>query len=122
LIRMRELAIQASNGTLSDEDRDVIDAEFQALDDEINRIATSTEINSISLLNSSTATSIQVGLDDGQTIDVTGQDVQSSTLGINGLDVTDVTSASAALDSLDTAINSVSTSRGNLGASINRLS
>ena len=122
LIRMRELAVQASNETLSAEDRDAIDVEFQALDDEINRIATSTEFNNISLLNATSSYDIQVGLDSGQTIAVETQDVTSSTLGIDSLDVDTAANASAALDDIDTAITSVNTARGNLGAASNRLS
>jgi flagellin len=114
LVRMRELAVQAANGTLSAEDR--------ALDTEINRIATETEFNGNSLLDNNTDVDIQVGLESGQTIAVTGQDVQSATLGISSLDVTNATNASAALATLDTAIDSVSTSRGDLGALVNRLS
>ena len=89
LNRMRELAMQASNGTLDTEDRATIDTEFQALDDEINRIATQSEFNGIALLDgSSTSVSIQVGLDSGQTIAVGMVDAQSATLGIDSLDVT----------------------------------
>jgi flagellin len=122
LIRMRELAIQAANETLSAEDRDAIDVEFQALDDEINRIASSTEFNGTSLLNATTSIDIQVGIDAGQTIAITTQDVTSATLGINALDTQDSTNAGTALAALDTAIGSVNTARGNLGAQQNRLS
>ncbi|QDU70013.1 flagellin [Engelhardtia mirabilis] len=123
LIRMRELAVQAANGTLTAEDRDILDVEFQALDDEIDRIATETEFNGIALLDGSTATtSIQVGLDSGDTIDVDNQDARSATLGIDSLDVDSAANASTALAALDTAINSVNTSRGALGAVQNRLS
>jgi flagellin len=121
LVRMRELAVQAANGTLSTEDRAVIDTEFQALDTEINRIATETEFNGNSLLDNTTSLNIQVGLDSGAVIAVSGQDARSATLGIATLDVTNTTNASAALAALDTAIDSVSTSRGTLGASVNRL-
>ncbi|QDU70014.1 flagellin [Engelhardtia mirabilis] len=123
LVRMRELAVQAANGTLSAEDRDVLDVEFQALDNEINRVATETEFNGINLLDGSSATtSIQVGLDSGDTIDITNQDARSATLGIASLDVDSAANASTALAAIDTAIQSVSTARGNLGASSNRLS
>jgi flagellin len=122
LIRMRELAIQAANETLSDEDRDAIDAEFQALDDEINRIAGQTEFNGINLLNASSTLDIQVGLNTGETIAVATQDVTSATLAINALDTQDETNASTALAALDTAIGSVNTARGALGAVQNRLS
>jgi len=124
LVRMRELAIQAANGTLSTEDRAVLDSEFQALDDEINRIAGATEFNGIALLNTTSAVSIQVGLDSATTdqIDINRQDVQSATLGIDSLAVDTTGNATSALATIDTAIDSVNTARGELGASVNRLS
>jgi flagellin len=122
MARMRELAMQASNGTLSTTDRLTIDTEFQALIQEIDRVATQTEFNGITLLDGTNATTdIQVGIDAGQTITITNQDATAATLGIDALDVTDATNANAALTALDTAIDSVNTSRGSLGASQNRL-
>jgi flagellin len=126
LHRMRELAIQASNGTYSTEDRAVLDVEFQAIIAEIDRIANSTEFNGIPLLDGSqTTVSIQVGLDNASsdTITVGLQDVSSTALGLSGgtFDVTDVANAQGVLAALDTATNSVNTARGNLGASQNRL-
>ena len=126
LHRMRELAIQASNGTYSTEDRAVLDVEFQAIIAEIDRIANSTEFNGIPLLDGSqTNVTIQVGLENAtsDTITVGLQDVSSTALGLSGgtFDVTDVANAQGVLAALDTATNSVNTARGNLGASQNRL-
>jgi len=121
LTRMRELAIQASNGILSTEDRATIDVEFQALIEEIDRLATSTEFNGTSLLNSTATVDIQVGIQSGETIGVDLVDVQNSSLGIDSLDVTSAANASSALTSLDSAITSVNDARGSLGASQNRL-
>jgi flagellin len=126
LHRMRELAIQASNGTYSDEDRAVLDVEFQAIIEEIDRIANSTSFNGILLLDGSQASvSIQVGLDDAtsDTIDISLQDVTSASLGLTiaNFDITDAANATAVLDEIDLATNSVNTARGNLGASQNRL-
>ncbi len=120
--RMRELAMQAANGTLDTEDRATLDTEFQALDSEIDRIATTTEFNGIQLLDgSSSSIPIQVGLDSGDTINIATVDTQSATLGINALSVTSVTNAETALASLDTAISSTNTARGNLGSTQNRM-
>jgi flagellin len=121
LSRMRELAIQASNGTLNTGDRATLDAEFQALETEIDRIATSTEFNGISLLDSTSSFSIQVGLDSGDTISVSAQDTQSATLGIDALSVGTSTGANSALAAIDAAIDSVTSARGALGSSQNRL-
>ncbi|MDA1263459.1 MAG: flagellin [Planctomycetota bacterium] len=122
LSRMRELAMQSANGTLDTEDRATLDTEFQALDQEINRIATTTEFNGISLLDgSSTGIPIQVGLDSGDTISVSGGNTQSAVLGIDSLELLDVTQANTALEALDSAISSINTPRGNLGATTNRM-
>ena len=121
LVRMRELAVQASNGTLNTTDRATIDDEFQALSTEIERIADTTTFNGVSLLNSTATIDIQVGLDSGDTIGIDLQDVQEATLGIDSSDLTTSSNAGTALGALDTAINTVNGSRGELGASINRL-
>lgn len=121
LNRMRELALQAANGTLSTTDRTVINAEFSALVSEIDRIADTTEFNGLSLLNASSTIGFQVGLDAGQTISVNLSSTTDTALGINALTTTTVTNASNALASIDTAINSINSSRGALGASQNRL-
>ena len=123
LTRMRELAIQASNGTLNTTDRTTINTEFQALRTEIDRIADQTEFNGISLLNGSNASvSIQVGLDSGETIAITLQNSTDTTLGLSTLGTGTTTNAQAALSSLDSAINTINSARGNLGAVQNRLS
>ena len=123
LHRMRELAIQASNGTYSTEDRAVLDVEFQQIIEEIDRIATSTEFNAIPLLDGSQASvDIQVGLDSATSdvITIALQDVSASTLSLTG-DITSVTNANSVLAAIDTATDSINTARGNLGASKNRL-
>jgi len=123
LNRMRELAVQASNGTMSTADRTTINTEFTALTSEIDRIATETEFNGITLLNAAATTSIQVGIDSGQTIGVALGDVQTGAGGLAVVDddVTTAANANTALTALDAAIDTITTQRGNLGASINRL-
>ena len=119
--RMRELAVQSSNGTLSTADRATINTEFQAIDDEINRVGGQTEFNGIKLLNAASTTSIQVGIDASQTIDVVTADMQSAALAIATLDTTSAANANAAITALDLAIDSVTTQRGTFGSSVNRL-
>jgi flagellin len=120
--RMRELATQAANGTLSPTDRTTADNEFQKIIAEVDRIATSTEFNDINLLDGSAATStIQVGINAGDTVDVNLSDTTSATLGINALDVTSAANASAAISTIGTAIDTVNTARGVFGADMNRL-
>ena len=125
LSRMRELAMQSSNGTLSDNDRTTIDAEFDELKDEINRIATETEFNGTALLEGTNAAiTIQVGIDAGETIQLAMVDVQTGATGLNvaALDTADQANAITALGAIDTAIDTVNGARGTLGAGQNRLS
>lgn len=123
--RMRELAMQSSNGTLSVEDRTTLNSEFEAMTQEIGRIATQTEFNNISLLDGSNATvTMQIGLNSGEDIDVNLGDMtitNAAGLNIDSLDVLDTTNATAALARLDTAITFTNTSRGDLGAQQNRM-
>jgi len=122
LNRMRELAVQAANGTLSTADRATLDTEFQALVTEIDRVASQTTFNGLNLLDGSTASlDVQVGTNAGEVISVGLADTSSGTLGISGLDVTSAANASAALASIDTATDTINTTRGNLGAAQNRL-
>ena len=125
LSRMRELAMQSSNGTLSANDRTTIDAEFDELKDEINRIATETEFNGTALLEGTNAAiTIQVGIDAGETIQLAMVDVQTGATGLNvaALDTADQANAVTALGAIDTAIDTVNGARGTLGAGQNRLS
>ncbi len=122
LTRMRELAVQSANGTVTDTDRAVIDTEFQALISEVDRIADQTTFNGVNILDGTTASlNIQVGINSGEVIAVALQDVTATTLAIDTLEVGTQANASAALAGLDTAIDSVTTSRGELGAATNRL-
>ena len=125
LTRLRELSIQASNGTVSNADKDTLDEEFQSLVNEIDRIGSSTEFNSIKLLDgSSTTVSFQVGFGTTaniDTLDVTLQEASASTLGLDTLNIGSTGSQSGAITAIDDAINTVSGLRGSLGAVQNRL-
>src|SRR5919112_2743324 len=70
LQRVRELAVQYKNGTLSTNDQNSIQSEVNQLKAEIERIGTDTEFNNIKLLNSASTVSFQVGAADAQTITV----------------------------------------------------
>jgi flagellin len=121
LQRVRDLAVQYNNGTLSTSDKAAITGEVAQLCNEISRIATQTKFNGISLLTGGGAINFQVGADDGETITVSARDMfgGASTFDINsslfsfGTQVT--------LASIDTAINNVSTARATFGSVQNRL-
>jgi len=125
LIRMRELAIQASNGTVSDDDRDTLGQEFDNLIDEIDRIAQSTTFNGVNLLDGTGSTLVfQVGTGTAagiDTIQLNTQDTLASTLFTVTPRIDSAGSPISAIDSLDDAINVVSQTRGQFGAAQNRL-
>jgi flagellin len=121
--RMREIGVQAANGTLSDADRANLDAEFSGLRDEVDRIAASSEFNGTALLDGSTDTvEIQVGPSEGESIAVPLSGATASDLGLDDLDLSTGEGASAALGAIDEAIDAVSERRSELGAAENRLS
>ena len=138
LQRMRELAIQASNGTTTEADRDYLNAEYQNLLVEIDRIAQNTQWNGMNILNHTTAASstfaYTVGANAGQTIAVdfgdfnnTGasgvmQQLNSAHGSIAaGTTASAITTATSAVVSIDSAITSVNTQRATFGAAINQL-
>ena len=124
--RMRELAVQAANeGTMDSTERGYLDQEFQLLESELNRIVDVTEYNGQKLVNGgiSGGVSFQVGMRNtsGDRIGVTILDSDSTALGLNDELLTSATGAQAAITSLDTALQTINTSRGTLGATQNRL-
>ena len=126
LQRVRDLAVQASNGTLTDAQRKNLDIEVQQILSEVGKTGTDTEFNGVKILAGSVATAasavtLQVGANASQNIAFTIGTVSASDLGISGIAVSSAASASAAIASLDAAINTVTTARANLGAIQNRL-
>ena len=139
LLRMREIGVQAANGTLSSSDNAALDAEFQQLVAEIDRISDNTSWAGTSLLNgdatgdtnTSATFTFQAGVNNASadriTIEVKNAD--SATLGVkdlnsgaNVVNLLDMTNAQAAITKVDDAIASVSAERGKLGAVSNRMS
>ena len=124
LHRMRELAVQSANGTLTDTDRASVDDEYQALSDEIDNIAQNTAFNGYAMLSAPETFTFQVGANNGQELAYTTTAVNTTAANGLTLDASAVTSQAAAqnaLLSLDTAIAAVSTIRSGLGAVSNRL-
>jgi flagellin len=125
LIRMRELSIQASNGTVSAADRITLDQEFSDLINEIDRIAQSTTFNGVRLLDGTGSTiTFQVGTGTTSgidTIQLSTSDTLASTLGLATLDIGSGGNPTLAISQLDAAINAVSRVRGQFGAAQNRL-
>ena len=125
LNRMVELAVQSANGTYDDEvDRANIQAEVDALTEEIDRIAESTNFNGINLLDGSYSNqTLQIGdtADAFNQLAVGISATSAESLGVSTVNVASQAGATAAISSIRSAINYVSSVRGNLGAIQNRL-
>jgi flagellin len=128
LQRMRELAVQASNGTYSTTQRTYLQKEFSQLSSQITSINTQTKWNDTTVLAAGT-TKFQVGAMSGQTVSVVvsattlvGLGISSATFTLSGATVASgMTNASSAITKLDSALGTINAQRATLGASINRL-
>ncbi|HEY1533777.1 MAG TPA: flagellin [Polyangiaceae bacterium] len=122
--RMRELAMQSSNGDLGTTDRGYIATEFKSLQAEVTRIQGSAQFNGKALINATAASvTFQVGLNNtaSDQIAVTFGGVALTTITGTGTDLSTATGALAALSVIDTAIQNVSTARSNFGTAMNRM-
>jgi len=138
LQRMRELALQASNGTTTSADRDYLNTEYQNLITEIERIADNTQWNGNAIMNLASASdtfSYQVGANGGQTIDVDFVAIDQTngsafTVFGTGASAASIAAANTsaalvagteAITKIDLAITELNENRANFGAAINRL-
>lgn len=128
LVRMRALAIQASNGALTSLDRTYLNVEYQQLKSEITRIANTTHYNGVYLINGTYSAGVGVKFHIG-TFNVQGNDyyhvnfgdMRASALGLDGTDLTNTVTAQGAIDSIDNAIALKDTERTRIGAYVERL-
>ena len=126
LQRMRELAVQASNDTLSSADLTSVNSELQALSAEVDAISTSTQFNGKVLLDGSFSGNFQVGPNAADTLAVTIADSSTTGLGVAAALSTfnttqSVANAQALITAVDSGIDALSGIRSSLGASQNRL-
>jgi flagellin len=122
--RMRELAMQSSNGDLGSTDRGYINTEFKSLQSEVTRIQGSAKFNGKQLINATAATTtFQVGLNNvsSDQIKVTFGGVLLTAITANTADLSTASGALNALATIDTAIQNVSTARSNFGTAMNRM-
>jgi len=116
LQRMRELAVQAQNGSNGTTDRANLDTEYQQLSAEITRIAAQTKFNGTAIVGASAgAQTFQIGANNGDTLTVTTSTVTTVAGGL-----TTAALASTAVAALDTALDTITSSRATYGAMINR--
>jgi flagellin len=131
LLRIRELAVQGSNGTYTAQDRQAFRAEIYDLQKEIDRISTDTTWNNIGLLSGAASTGItfQLGADNTQTMTVSIANANTAnlslasngTLSAGGAAMTSAASLMVYISTIDSAISTISTRRGTYAAAMNRL-
>ena len=129
LVRMRELAVQAANDSVSDTERGYLNTEFSDLIDEMDRISAVVEYNGIQLLDGTAGSAgnglmvFQVGTRDSTNdriqIQLDAQD--SGTLGVNGDTISSQSDAQSAITAIDSALEILSTDRAQIGSTINTL-
>jgi len=122
LQRMRELAVQAATGTVSNSQREFLHTEFAQLQEQIKKTITDAKWNSAAVLSTAAVGfTIQVGADTGtQTVVVTSAALADVSFAAS-VSVTSMASAAAAMGSLDTGLFTVNSARATLGAAISRL-
>jgi len=133
LQRIRELAVQSSNGIYSDEDRAMLQTEVEQLVSEVDRISQTAEFNGMTLLSGRFAEDgikLQVGANVDQNFVVKLGDMSASALGLKGtgqdgteqsISLADPESANMALATVDEALKTVNKNRADIGASMNRM-
>jgi len=123
LVRMQALAEQASTGSYSSAQKTIMDDEFDELRQEVDRIATATAFNAITMLDNTATVTIQFGELTSDTINIAGENVTSASAGLNitALAIGTTASAQAALATIETAIDTKDTARAKFGYKMNRL-
>jgi flagellin len=117
LQRMRELAVQAQNGSMTASDRSNLDTEYAALNSEISSISSQTKFNGTAIINTAQTFTFQIGANGGESLNVAT--VAMSGVAIGG-GVSTAAAASTALGAIDSALDTVTTQRATYGATINR--
>ncbi|GCD08992.1 flagellin [Clostridium tagluense] len=121
LHRMKEISVQASNGTLTDEDRKSVDKEFQEIKNGISGIAEQTEFNGIKMMNSDKTLVIQIDYNPYTTFKLEMKDMTVSSIGIDASSVVDSDKSQKSMGVIDAALSKVLSYRSGLGSSTNSL-
>ena len=121
LQRIRELAVQASNGTQSSQNRASLNLEVTQLLQQIDNIALDTEFNGLAVLSAPQTITLQAGVRAGQILIVSLSGGKTNDLGVNNIAISSFDSAQSAITTVDSALRSVNDLRATLGAQQNRL-
>jgi len=122
--RQRELALQASNDTLTNQQRQGLDTEYQSLTQEIDRISGSSQFNTQNVANGQGLASgnaqLQTGANAGDQIQLPATNMGATALGITGTSIATGAGAQTALSKLDSALDTLNTQRSTIGSMTNR--
>lgn len=128
LVRMRELAVQTSNGTYQDADRTLAQQEFKALQTEMDRISANTTFNRLNIADASNASGVfkfriggQSSTLDDVTVTLSKISADGFSVGTTWASLDTAAAASSAVTKIDTALSSLSSARAVAGAFVNRL-
>ncbi len=125
LQRIRTLAVQSANGTLTDEDRKLIQYEVTELVCELNRLITTVEFNSMKLLTSSAGNNqpseLHIGPNANQTFDINLPDFTFSNLGLSSINIRTIQNAESSISAVDASMKLILAAQAQIGAKINRL-
>ena len=121
--RLSELAVESANGTITNSDRSNLNVEVTQLLSQVNDIAAKTNFNGLNLLDGSVSGGfqLQVGVQASDTVTMAIGEMDTTTLGINGIDLSTQSGAISALTSINAAITGVASSRAKMGAYESRL-
>lgn len=121
LSRLKELTVQAANGTMAEGDRNSIQMEIDALTEHITYTAENTEFNGVKLLNTDGSVETMIGAFQDETTKIPKINLTAKSLGIENMDVLDVSNIGNCNSAVDDAIVKVSSSRSKMGAIQSRL-
>ena len=121
LQRMRELAVQSSNGTYSDTQRSYLQTEYTALSTQIGRVASDTKWNDLAVLAASATYTYQAGTSSGTTITVSLAGMTATDLISAGDTISTAAGATATLSKIDSALDKVALNRAKIGAAMNQM-
>ncbi|MEN3008968.1 flagellin [Pseudothermotoga sp.] len=122
LNRLRELAVQASNSTLTGTERTALQREYSQLLQQINSTSQNLTYNNIRILAGEVKNfNVQTGPNEGQKLSINIPSINVETLGLSSTNISSVENAQRALEAVETASESVSRTRSYIGATTNRL-
>lgn len=121
LQRMRELAVEASIDSKSEDDRNALDSEVRQLLTQIDDLANETQFNGISVLSVAQTVTLQAGAHGEHTLEFVLEGAKSEDLGLENISVSSASGALSAITTVDAALKRVSAMRGDLGGQKSRL-